>query len=94
MFSNERMVVDLIRILLTVPDNPDRVIISPTRICLSKRIIKPDTKLAKISCKPKPKPTDKAATNHCRFSHLIPSAPAAKIIPKAVMIYEETILTV
>src|SRR5574344_1501171 len=86
-------VVERIRILLTVPDRPFRVIISPTRNCLSNKRIMPDTKLAKISCKPKPKPTDNAATSHCRFSHLRHIEPAVKIVPRAIMIYEELTFT-
>ena len=85
MFSKETIVVARIRILETVPERPFKVTISPTRIWRSKRMMIPETKLAKISCKPKPKPTERAATNHCNLSQLMPKAPAARIIPKAVI---------
>ncbi|MNI64971.1 hypothetical protein D3C73_1204480 [compost metagenome] len=48
------------------------VTVSPIRIGFSNRMIRPDIKLAKISCKPKPKPTPRAATSHCSFDHSIP----------------------
>lgn len=31
-------------------------------------MIRPETKLPKISCRPKPKPTDSAAASHCSLS--------------------------
>ena len=85
LLSKEMMVVARMRILLTVPDRLFRVTMSPTRSWRSNKMMIPETKLPKISCKPKPKPTDKAATNHCKFSHLIPTALAAKITAKVVM---------
>ncbi|MNP53402.1 hypothetical protein D3C76_1478760 [compost metagenome] len=35
-------------------------------------MIRPEMKLAKISCKPKPRPTPRAATSHCSLDHSIP----------------------
>ena len=45
----------------------------------------PETKLPKISCKPKPRPTDNAAASHCSLSHDTPSDPNTVIAPTAMM---------
>ena len=48
------------------------VMMSPILTGLSNRMIRPDIKLANISCRPKPRPTDNAATSHCTLSHPMP----------------------
>ena len=50
---------------LTVPLTSPTVTVSPTRTGRSKRMIRPLTKLATISWRPKPNPTPRAAMIHC-----------------------------
>ena len=57
---------------------------SPTRTGRSIRITRPDTKLAKISCKPKPKPTLMAATSHCTLDQPTPKRAQAAMAPTTV----------
>ena len=57
-------VVPRMRIFETIPVVSPTVIVSPIRMGRSKRIIKPETKFAKISCSPNPSPTVIAAINH------------------------------
>ena len=75
------MVVARIRMRLTVPDSSPMVITSPMRIGRSNRIMMPEIKLAKISCRPKPRPTPSAATSHCSLLHDSPSAPRVIMMP-------------
>ncbi len=75
------MVVARMRMRLTVPDRLPMVTTSPMRTGFSKRMIRPETKLAKISCSPKPSPTDSAATSHCSLSQLTPSVDSIETIP-------------
>ena len=49
--------------LLTLPENVPMVTVSPIRTGRSNRMIRPETKLPKISCRPKPRPTDNAAAS-------------------------------
>jgi len=58
------MVVERMRILETLPLDPATVTVSPNRMGRSKRMMMPDTKLAKISLSPKLKPTVMAAASH------------------------------
>ena len=83
--SKSVMVVARIRILLTVPEKVPMVTVSPIRTGRSKRIIKPETKLPKISCRPNPKPTDRAAASHCSLSHETPNEPNTVIAPITIM---------
>ena len=64
------IVVARMRIRETTPVTSPTVTTSPTRIGRSKRMIRPETKLAKISCRPKPRPTLIAATSHWTLSQL------------------------
>ena len=51
---------------------------SPTRTGRSKRMIRPEMKLAKISCKPKPNPKLMAATSHWTFDQPMPNDAATE----------------
>ena len=73
------------RMRLTVLEMPPTVTVSPDGMGRSNKIIKPETKLAKISCKPKPKPTVTAATNHWTFDQPMPMARKAKTRPNTVI---------
>jgi hypothetical protein len=66
------MVVARVLIFVILPVKSRIVTVSPIRIGFSNRMIRPEIKLAKISCKPKPSPTPSAATSHCSFDHSIP----------------------
>ena len=59
---------------------------SPTRIGRSNNKMIPDTKFAKISCIPKPRPTESAANNHCNFDQDIPKVANAQAPPMAIKI--------
>ena len=61
------------------------VTMSPTRTGRSKRMIRPETKLAKISCKPKPNPKLMAATSHWTFDQPTPNTPQHSNTPTMVM---------
>lgn len=52
--SQSLMVVARVLIPVTLPVRSRMVTVSPIRIGFSNRMIRPETKLAKISCKPKP----------------------------------------
>ena len=69
------------------------VTVSPIRIGFSNKIIKPDTKLAKISCKPNPKPTVNAATSHWVFAQSTPKKlkPTTKLI-EIVMYFANVVI--
>ena len=71
--SKSVTVVARILILLTVPLKLPMVTKSPTRIGRSNNMIKPETKFATISCKPKPRPTPSAAMIHCNLDQSMPS---------------------
>ncbi|MCY1369886.1 hypothetical protein D3C76_1177230 [compost metagenome] len=79
--SKSVMVVARMRILLTVPDRLPMVMVSPIRTGRSNRIMMPEMKLAKISCMPKPRPTDSAATSHCNLSQLTPRVDSVETKP-------------
>ncbi len=49
---------------VTTPVRSPTVTVSPMRIGRSNNMIKPETKFAKISCRPNPRPTPMAATSH------------------------------
>ncbi|MOA45104.1 hypothetical protein D3C78_1674700 [compost metagenome] len=83
--SKSVMVVARMRILLTEPEKVPIVMVSPIRIGRSNRMIRPETKLAKISCSPKPNPTVKPAANHCNLSQETPSEPSAVTAPTVVI---------
>ena len=70
--SQSLIVVARVLIFVTLPVRSRIVTVSPMRIGFSNRIIRPEIKLAKISCKPKPRPTPRAATSHCSLDHSIP----------------------
>ncbi|CNU06409.1 Uncharacterised protein [Salmonella enterica subsp. enterica serovar Bovismorbificans] len=70
--SQSLMVVARVLILVTLPVRSRMVTVSPIRIGFSNKIIRPEIKLAKISCRPKPSPTPSAATSHCSFDHSMP----------------------
>ncbi|MNP80012.1 hypothetical protein D3C76_1779760 [compost metagenome] len=46
-------------------------------------MIRPEIKLEKISCIPKPKPTLSAVTTHCSFDHSIPIQEKLRIAPNS-----------
>ena len=79
------MVMARILMRLTVPTVLPMVTRSPTRTGRSNRMIRPEMKLATISCRPKPRPTPSAATIHCSLDQSAPmplkatSKPMAKI---------------
>ena len=79
------MVVARMRIRLTVPDSSPMVITSPMRTGRSNKMMMPEIKLAKISCKPKPSPTPSAATSHCILLQDKPSEPRVIITPIMTM---------
>ena len=64
-----------------VPVTSPTVTTSPTRTGRSNSRINPETKLAKISCRPKPRPTVNAAAIHCRFDQRTPSSPSVRTTP-------------
>ncbi|SVK47086.1 Uncharacterised protein [Acinetobacter baumannii] len=70
--SQSEMVVARVLILVTVPVRLRIVTVSPMRIGFSNRMIKPEMKLEKISCMPKPNPRLSAVTTHCSFDHSMP----------------------
>ena len=84
LLSQSRIVVARIRIRVTVPLTPPTVTVSPIRTGRSNNRIKPETKLAKISCSPKPRPTPTAATSHCTFDHPTPIVLNTTTIPSDV----------
>ena len=65
----------------TIETMPPTVTTSPRRIGRSNIRIKPETKFAKISCSPKPSPTDTAATSHCTLFQPTPSAANTDVSP-------------
>ncbi|MNR04340.1 hypothetical protein D3C85_1202880 [compost metagenome] len=85
MRSKSVMVVARMRILLTVPDRLPMVTTSPMRTGRSNRMIRPEMKLAKISCRPKPRPTESAATSHCNLSQLTPRVDRVTTKPMATI---------
>ena len=85
--SKSTMVVARICMRETLPVWPPTVTKSPMRIGRSKRMINPETKLAKISCKPKPSPTVIAAANHWTLCQVMPSMRQATIAPAMVTVY-------
>jgi len=70
---------------VTMPSTPPTETMSPTRTGRSNRIIRPDTKLAKISCKPKPRPTEMAAARNCTWFQLMPIRPKLNTMPTMVI---------
>ena len=70
--SQSLMVVARVLMRVTLPVRSRMVTVSPMRIGFSNRIIRPEIKLAKISCRPNPRPTPSAATSHCSFDHSMP----------------------
>ena len=83
--SKSVMVVARMRIRLTVPDRLPMVTTSPIRTGRSKRMIRPEAKLEKIACRPKPRPTESAATSHCSLSQLTPRVDRALTMPMPLM---------
>uniref|UniRef100_A0A1A9UKC0 Uncharacterized protein n=1 Tax=Glossina austeni TaxID=7395 RepID=A0A1A9UKC0_GLOAU len=71
--SQSVIVVARVLILVILPVKLRIVTVSPIRIGFSNKMINPDTKLAKISCNPNPKPTPNAAANHCNLDHSMPT---------------------
>ncbi|MCY1442175.1 hypothetical protein D9M71_585270 [compost metagenome] len=90
--SKSVMVVARMRILLTVPDRLPMVMVSPIRTGRSNRIMMPEMKLAKISCMPKPSPTDSAATSHCSLSQLTPRVDRVLTMPMPTMVYDNSVV--
>ena len=70
--SQSLMVVARVLMRVTLPVRSRIVTVSPIRIGFSNRMIRPEIKLAKISWRPKPSPTPRAATSHCSLAHSIP----------------------
>jgi len=62
---------------------------SPTRIGRSNSRMMPLMKLATISCRPKPRPTLRAATSHWMLDHCNPRALNAMNTPMPAMVYWE-----
>src|SRR5690554_2604403 len=62
------------------------VMVSPIRTGRSNRMINPDTKLAKISCRPKPSPTPTAATSHCNWLQATPRVASDTTSPVPTMV--------
>ncbi|MOA66901.1 hypothetical protein D3C78_1938260 [compost metagenome] len=58
----------------------------------SNRIMMPEMKLAKISCMPKPRPTDSAATSHCSLSQLTPRVDRVLTMPIPTMVYDNSVV--
>ncbi len=75
------MVVARMRMRETTPVTSPTVTVSPTRIGRSNSTIRPETKLAKISCRPKPKPKVTAAASHCTLGQPMPMAPPPNAKP-------------
>ncbi|MCY1413622.1 hypothetical protein D9M71_290550 [compost metagenome] len=70
---------------LTVPVTVPMVTRSPMRTGRSNSRIRPEMKLAKIACMPKPIPTESAATSHCSLSQLTPRVDSALTKPMPAM---------
>ena len=85
--SQSLIVVARVLIFVTLPVRSRIVTVSPIRIGFSNRMIRPDTKLAKISCMPKPRPNVSAATSHCSLDHSIPIIEKPTIPPKSNIRY-------
>ena len=79
------IVVARMRIRETTPLTWPTVTVSPTRIGRSSRMIRPDTKFAKISWRPKPRPTVRAARSHCTEDQPTPIALKATTMPVATI---------
>ncbi|MNE20153.1 hypothetical protein D3C80_1132610 [compost metagenome] len=52
----------------------------------------PEMKLAKISCMPKPRPTERAATSHCSLSQLTPRVDRVVTKPMPAMAYDSSVV--
>ena len=83
--SQSVIVVARMRIRETTPLTSSMVTTSPTRTGRSKRMIRPEMKLAKISCRPKPNPTPMPATSHWTFDQPRPRVPKQTSTPTTVM---------
>ncbi|MNT83708.1 hypothetical protein D3C72_2236160 [compost metagenome] len=83
--SKSSTVVARVRIRVTVPVCWLMVMMSPTRKGRSTSRMSPETKLAKISCRPKPRPTVSAAAIHCSWLQRSPSNVSALTVPAMVM---------
>ena len=83
--SPSTIVVARKRMRETVPVVSPIVITSPTRIGRSNSRMIPETKFAKISCRPKPSPTEAAATSHCTLFQPMPIWLKASTIPAMKM---------
>ena len=83
--SKSSTVVARVRMRVTVPVCWLMVITSPTRNGRSTNRISPETKFAKISCRPKPRPTVSAAAIHCSWLQRSPSKDSALTVPAMVM---------
>ncbi len=86
------MDVERIRKDFTFPETSPIVTISPTRKGLSESKIKPETKLATISCKPNPNPTPNAAISHWTLLHVILMVPNAIRNPIVKMMYFDKVI--
>ena len=71
--SQSVMVVERMRMREICPVVFPTVTTSPTRTGCSKRMIRPEMKFAKISCRPNPRPTVNPAASHCTLDQVIPS---------------------
>jgi hypothetical protein len=85
------IVVARMRMRSTVPLMSPMVTVSPTLKGRSNSTTKPQIKFATISCNPKPMPTLKAATSHCKLPHLKPIVLKAIMMPIAVIAYRLTL---
>ncbi len=86
-WSQLRIVVERMRILVTTPEVSPTVTTSPIRIGRSNNRISPQMKLATISCKPNPIPTPSAATSHWISDQLPPRMPNTMTMPAATIAY-------
>ena len=71
----------------TRPEIPSMVTRSPIRTGRSASRIRPETKFAKISCKPNPSPTVTAAASHCTSFQRIRKHASATMIPVTTIKY-------
>ncbi|MNF85647.1 hypothetical protein D3C84_680520 [compost metagenome] len=90
--SQSTIVVARVLILVTVPVRSRMVTVSPSRIGFSNRMMRPETKFAKISCRPKPRPTESAATSHWVLDQSMPSMEKPVRAPMRITRYLLTVV--
>ena len=91
--SQSVIVVARMRMHDTVPLVSPAVPYHPSLKGLSNNTIKPQMKLATISCNPRPRPTPNTVISHCSFDHRWPMVLNTRIIPIAVIVQREMLIS-